>query len=448
MAKWLYVPLDVKVRELQSKVIFAALAASQGYNVVIGRKKEVSKITNALPPGIFFGLGAQENFQKNYLKLKRKGFAITALDEEALVTFNDELYRRLRVSQETLNSTDIFLAWGKAHFNTIEGHYQKNNHAVEISGNMRFDTLHKDLQNVWTPEIRDIKKDYGDYILVVSSFGACNHFNGRENYFQSLKDKKIITNTQDEEFYGRYFDLKQKVFERFLEDIEILAKKFPQYDFILRPHPAEDHRKWENITELHSNVKLDTRFNVQPWLLNSKAVIHHYCTTSVECLAANVPAIAYRPFKDNEIETEIPYKCSLIAETTDELITRLRDITAGKSTGIDIIRSNCIEQYKERVDNLFGHFSTQKTLDILDKIAFEHAGSYKRNLMKLRVRNLISQLLGHERKDNYIEHKFNSLSKEEIQSIIKASSYAFPEVSHLSISRLLDSCFLIKAKDS
>lgn len=446
MTKWLYVPLDVKVRELQSKTIFAALAASQGYNVVLGRKKEVAKLTDFFPPGTFFGLGAQENFKKNYLKLKKKGFAITALDEEALVTFSDEIYRRLRISQETLNATDIFFAWGQEHFNTVHGHYQEANHSVEISGNMRFDTLHKDLRNVWEPEIENIQNAHGPYILVVSSFGACNHFNGREHYFQSLKDKKIITNSDDENFYRKYFDLKQSVFERFLEDVQILAKTFPKYKFILRPHPAESHAKWEEIAERYSNVDVDTRYNVQPWLLASKAVIHHYCTTSVECMAADVPAIAYRPYKDDKIETEIPYNCSLIAETKDELVAFIHNIIAGEDTGLDTIRAKAFTQYQGRVDNLSGYFSAQKTLDILDGISFESKKANSMALYKFQIRNFLSRIFKREQNDNYVEHKFNDLSKKEILNIINASSYAFPEVRGVSISKLLDSCFLIKAR--
>lgn len=91
-AKWLYIPVEVKVCELQAKLLLAKFAALRGYKVVIGRKSELLDAIHWLPRGIFFGMWVPYNFAKLYKRLKNAGFATTGLDEEGLVTFSDEIY--------------------------------------------------------------------------------------------------------------------------------------------------------------------------------------------------------------------------------------------------------------------------------------------------------------------------------------------------------------------
>ena len=191
--KWLYMPVEIKVRELPAKVLLAASAARSGYNVVLGRKAELSKYINSFPEGIFLGFGAQKNFAGEYSRLKKRGFSVAIMDEEGLVTFSDDMYKRLRLSGDTLNNVDLVLAWGQKQADLIRGIEIENKPAVYETGNFRFDVLRPEFRHLLEKEAHTIRNRFGKIILINSSFGACNHFDGKEHYFKASKRKENFT---------------------------------------------------------------------------------------------------------------------------------------------------------------------------------------------------------------------------------------------------------------
>ena len=50
----IYIPIEVKVRELEGRTLLALAAAERGHQVILGSKKEtlLSAVNGELPPGI------------------------------------------------------------------------------------------------------------------------------------------------------------------------------------------------------------------------------------------------------------------------------------------------------------------------------------------------------------------------------------------------------------
>ena len=42
-AKWLYVPVEIGIREYASRLLFSCIAAERGYNVVFGKKNALTR---------------------------------------------------------------------------------------------------------------------------------------------------------------------------------------------------------------------------------------------------------------------------------------------------------------------------------------------------------------------------------------------------------------------
>jgi len=49
---WLYLPIETKNRELDSKILLALVGIQKGYNVVLGHKSVLKKVLGELPHGI------------------------------------------------------------------------------------------------------------------------------------------------------------------------------------------------------------------------------------------------------------------------------------------------------------------------------------------------------------------------------------------------------------
>ena len=52
--RWIIMPIEVQRRELDAKLVVAALAASRGYKVLIGQDRVVRRLARFLPKGILF----------------------------------------------------------------------------------------------------------------------------------------------------------------------------------------------------------------------------------------------------------------------------------------------------------------------------------------------------------------------------------------------------------
>ena len=62
--KWLYLPIEVKVRELDAKLLLSYYALREGYRVVLGEHQMVELAANTLPKGVFFSKGYTHGYGK------------------------------------------------------------------------------------------------------------------------------------------------------------------------------------------------------------------------------------------------------------------------------------------------------------------------------------------------------------------------------------------------
>ena len=187
-----YIPVEVKNRELHAKVLLAAHAARRGFDVVLGRKNDLNELVVRMPAGVYLGLGAFENFHPFYARLRQLGFAVVVNEEEGLVTYSDSMYIDMRVSRLTLEHVDELLTWGGESQRVLAQAFPEFGQKFHITGNPRFDLLKPKSRRVYDDEMRAIMAQYGDYVLVCTSFSSINHFDPKLDYLQSLIDKKTL----------------------------------------------------------------------------------------------------------------------------------------------------------------------------------------------------------------------------------------------------------------
>ncbi len=435
----LFLPIDVHVREALAKTLLAAAAARAGFNVVIGRKKEVTSIARSSSGGIFLGIGAQANFERQYDDLSARGIKVVVMDEEGLVTFSDEIYARTRLAPATLGRIDSYFTWGE-HHDAVVRSVAPTGLRVVTAGNLRFDVLKPGMRAAHDRQVAALRSRLGDYVLVVSSFAACNHFSGTDAYLQSLKEKKFIRSAADEAFFRRYIAFKRQVMEAFLAALPALARTAGDAKIVLRPHPSENIEPWVAAAMGHGNFSVESEGDVQPLILASRAIIHHYCTTSIEALAADHPAIAFRPFVDPEIETDRPYACSLEARSEAGLIAQLRKVLAG-TDDLSRIRDELRPRYARYVANM-GELACWEEM-----VAAFTAIEAGRSPSALRLRFdswRRSRRAKPPAPDNgYLLRKSPDISEGEMKLLLDDLKRAVPTLGRVRLRTLDNSCFLM-----
>lgn len=446
---WLYIPIETKVRELYGKTLLSCFAALRGFNVVIGPKKDIHARISFFPKGIVFNVGLAKNLAKNARKYKESGHKVAAIDEEGIVTLNDDLYLHHRISEETLDVTDMVFCWGKHQADLIARKSNGSNCKIFTTGNPRFDMLRPEYRTIFNKDVEKIKKKYGNFILVNTNFGHGNHFAGEDFLLKSFHEKGWMGNPEDKDFFLQNVQWQKKMLKEFQEIIPELSKNFKDRNIIIRPHPSENHDFWKKVARNFPNVSVVHSGNVIPWLIATDVLIHNGCTTAVESFLLGTKAVAYRPFIVPEQETELPNKISQEIHSMTELIDNLNKI---KNNLVSDDRESKKEYLNLYLSGIDGKTASENiAYHLFDNANFSSKGINSSLFFSFRILSYIRKIirkifLDSDISESYQLHKISSLSKVEIEEVISDFSKVDKRFINLKIKETVDACFRIYEK--
>lgn len=272
-------PVETAARELDAKLLLAVVAAAKGMTVFLGRRPELNMRLHAFPRGIYMAHNFDRK-RRRILSIARKlGYAIVAWDEEGLVWHSPQAYCRRRVAPDTVQLLDAIIAWGKGQEEALR-ECGTGNVPIQVLGNPRADLYRPELVRIHEEQVRQIRGQYGRFLLVNSIFGWLNHYihydpgtaygeaymakiagisGHAPEYLHSQKEALLITKVA----------------------IRHLVRDFPEMKIIVRPHPSETREAWRDMEELE-NVHIIKDSRLIPWLAAAHLMIHAGCTTAVE----------------------------------------------------------------------------------------------------------------------------------------------------------------------
>lgn len=324
--KNIIIPIEIQNREMFAKLYLGAVAATRGYNVVVGDQKEIVKGLYRFSPSLYLDKSVAKTKLYHFQKLKKLGHIPIALCEEGLVYRDTKRYLRERVDLDAMAEVSRFFCWGRNQRSHIEKKI-KEREKLKIVGNPRFDLLRDEFRLLWEEDCRLLKEKYGRFILVNTNFSRGNRIAGTDDVIQLLKKRGTLDSEDGEEYYGGLIEHLQKLFSEFLKAIPVVAERFPSHTVIIRPHPGEDLEPYYELAEALPNVQVQKKGSVITWLLAAECVIHNSCTTGVEGWILGRPVISYMPVKNNIFDSYLPnemsYKCdnlSSLNRTIDGLI--------------------------------------------------------------------------------------------------------------------------------
>lgn len=160
---------------------------------------------------------------------------------------------------------------------------------IKVTGNPRTDNFYLKPN----PQIEKLKRKYTKLLFIPTSFSWAFV---DETYF--LKNAKL----DPVKFYQQK-EIALKTIPVFFGMVRKMAKKYPDYCFVLRPHPFEDIQLYYNTLcsigdqTIESNIFVNRESNVYDWLNLSDLVIGWFTTVSMEATLFNVKNLVYQPVK-------------------------------------------------------------------------------------------------------------------------------------------------------
>lgn len=363
-SKFLYLPIEVIPRELDAKLLIAAEACNNGFNVILGTKA-MNSLLRELPEGIYFYKDSSYPMNDFFAKIQEFGYHIAVHDEEGLVNQSDEDYLNRRILFNTLTHVNTFFCWGTYQKKLIS--YAKSKFSTDLDivvvGHPRFDLLQNPYKSYNTFTLKKQKKT----ILINTKLAECNHHNGENGWLDLLKSHNMLHSEQCLSLRLEQIEYKKKLLEKYIELIKILNDTFSNVEIIIRPHPSESIEVWEEHFLDKDNIKVTKKHNIGYWLNRCDLVIHTGCTTAIEAVAADIPVISFNPVYDERFEISLPNEVSNKSSTISDCIDLVANIIEEQAYG-DIGKENVKLVLKQHVDNIENPISYAKIVDYLVSI--------------------------------------------------------------------------------
>jgi surface carbohydrate biosynthesis protein len=292
-AKIFYFPMEMASRELDSRLLLAAIAASHGFEVVLGQKWLIERNIEYMTPGVYLSKTLTVRDAKMLQRAKAAGYITAAIDEEipGLIVHDRKFWW---VSRAAVDATDLIFLPGTYNSSAFASVFGLEEGRVRRASNPRWDLLREELRPVFADEVADLKRRYGDFILVNSNLGLTNSRKGdARQMIQGLIDQgKIDANDTDLlRDLNDIVAMEESNRASLIALMPEMARRFPDHRIILRPHPSEIVENWHAWIGGHDRVEVVREGAAVSWILAAHLLVHTNCTTGVEAVALDKPSI-------------------------------------------------------------------------------------------------------------------------------------------------------------
>lgn len=293
-----YLPLEIKHRELPSRLLIAAHVLAAGKPVVIGNHWSMTDEANlaALPPGAFLFKTCNKIQGAVMTGAKAAGHFLASTDEEVLV-FTEDSGFLYAFSDAAATALDLFFAQDDNHKAALARAYP--NLKAEIVGNVRADLMRtSEGQALGQPDPRI--PGHQPYILFNMNYALINSiWNEGSTVNVGVAEETGAFDGPDREAkkkeYADYIVWERGNYNAMLELLGWAVRNIKGLRFVIRPHPAERPDYWRRMVADAPNAVVITDSDPPPWIAHAVLVVHTGCTTGLEASLMKRPALNLLP---------------------------------------------------------------------------------------------------------------------------------------------------------
>lgn len=187
--KWINIRIETKSREFIYKMKLADVLMHKGYGVVI--QQDFGGDVEDLPRGVYFINSIYKDSEEKLKEIKQRGNRIVLMDEEGLVIRNEKEYIR-RLPDQCLRYVDSICCFGEYQADLIRRMSELEKLNIYATGNPRINILSSSKKIANQDIVDRIKREYGNFLLVVSNFSTVNLIGSNNSYEDRLRIKKKI----------------------------------------------------------------------------------------------------------------------------------------------------------------------------------------------------------------------------------------------------------------
>ena len=420
-------------------------------------EEHVNFAMTRLRPGIFVAKSMRRRSALMLKIIKNLGHRVVAWDEESLVRFQSGEYNQWRFSNETFAPIEHLFAWGKDDarmFNKYEGLGQT---AVHITGNPRMDLLRQEFRAVFDKEVKEIKENFGRFVLINTNFSFVNSYVRDLNLLigGDRGARSVVSRTGEgmsAEFARGMFAHQKQIAASFVSLISKIGTEQKGIKFILRPHPSENHSFWREIVSEFPNIEMIHEGNVVPWILASTLLLHNGCTTAVEAAVLGKPAITYQKVRSELFDYHLPNGLSLVAKCESEAMDLIQKLVQENGDRNLLVNKGLLQEHLSGSEGLF---ASERILQILSSevdLSHQHsdfsrmkrASAYLIGSARTALKKINSLKKGHRNSKAYHDHRFPKVTSSQLQKKVAALDETLGRFASIKIHQFSENLFMMR----
>ncbi len=286
----IYLTVELKHRELDSRLLIALHLLKAGFTVVVGQQWGIFANATALPPGVVLYKTVNEIQARSMPLFRRLGHLIAATDEEVLLCAESSCFVGA-LSKNSEANWHQFYAQSPMHRDAILRKFPGGEEKIIITGNARVDLMHARGLALFRDEAARCRESCGPYVLFNSNFAGINSIWGGVKRVAQIN----ASAGGDDVVFNEAMEFEKNNRDELVKLIEWTADNILSHRVVIRPHPVENVGFWVERFGAHSRVTIVPRSSHIPWILGADVVAHSNCTTGIEAAIARVPTINVQP---------------------------------------------------------------------------------------------------------------------------------------------------------
>ena len=406
-----FIRVEVKKRELISRIDLAIEMVKRGVPVFLGESYNSEELLSlGIDRGYFFGKCAQPDTLNKFKHLIENGWTFGALDEEGLLPDSLETFASQRFSLKSAETYKDIFFFGDEQKKTFEKIYGIRDSFI-VSGNPRTDMWQTNCYGLYEQETKEIKKKYGDFVLIPINFDPYT-----TNSIQSSSKNNLQLASDGLAARSKF------LFDSFCKLAERLAHEF-RIKVIMRPHPSDDLQTIKALMIKHGVksklVHCISSNEVFPWISAAKTVFHNCCTTSIEAGFYGTTVVTYAPSNTSLLEESEINNLFPIAKTFEESLAFLNQTTkvpigfrdrVAKWNRLNLENSGKIASF------IADRIIHRNKFEVFQKKRFnEKLIDFRR--FRYEIISVLSSLIGRRQRQVYLD-KFPRTNVEEVKNIV------------------------------
>jgi len=332
--------MEITSRELDANLILIIFSLKKNFNVLLGDSSTFRFLLKKkmLLPGIVLTKSITHGKKKSELhdEFKSQGFILTSIDHEHGVLDSLEIYKNFfiksRVDKKELEKFDAFFCWGDYDYKNLIKCYPFFKNRFFLTGSNRVDA--------WKNAKPQVSiKDNTKRVSIFSNFAFSNN---------KFSEKKIFSLKKEAGYYKRcpelltqerlFLNYQKKLIKKFVNLVNFLVTKYPNYKFLFKPHPTENKNFWEKKLLNSKNLKILSQENSVSLIKASDLIIQSRCTTSVEATINSINHINFIPVNGKHGFAKFVDKISNNAKNKSEVVRLINYLMFSKKKDLKKIK--------------------------------------------------------------------------------------------------------------